>query len=71
MGTQAAEDFRRRRADDPVPPRAILVNVSQRLRNFYRALRQEHTARLAKDAGEIEKATGRGSRIRGRKGKRT
>jgi hypothetical protein len=49
----------------------MLVNVSQRLRNFYRALRQEHTAGLAKDAGEIEKATGRGSRIRGRKGKRT
>lgn len=57
--------------DDPMPPRAMLVNVSQRLRNFYRALRQEHTAGLAKDAGEIEKATGRGSRIRGRKGKRT
>jgi hypothetical protein len=49
--------------DDPVPPRAILVNVSQRLRNFYRALRQEPAA-----GGLLYLA---GSRIRGRKGKRT
>jgi hypothetical protein len=56
---------------DPVPPRAVILNLSERLRRFHTALVELHLPELAAqkaDKGEARGAPGRKSR-RARKGK--
>jgi hypothetical protein len=56
---------------DPVPPRAVILNLSERLRRFHTALVELHLPELAAekaDKGEARAAPGRKSR-RARKGK--
>ena len=50
------------RSDDPVPPRALAVNLSARLRQFHAALAESHMGELASTPVQRDKTNRRRAR---------